>query len=210
MSLSAAPSGPEQERVLSRRAYQDLALIQAALAGQAKAYEDLLARYRKPVHYLVLRMVKNATDAEDLTQETFAKAFRHLARFTPEFAFSTWLFRIATNHTLDFFRRKKLPTHSLQASIAGGDSDPLFLEVADRNPDPQQALIRTQRKELMQKLVDQLPARYARVVRLRYFDELQYEEIAVLLALPLGTVKAQLFRARELLLDSLKHSQAAL
>lgn len=210
MSLSAAPANPEQERVLSRRAYQDLALIQAALAGQAKAYEDLLARYRKPVHYLVLRMVKNAADAEDLTQETFAKAFRHLARFTPDFAFSTWLFRIATNHTLDFFRRKKLPTYSLQASVAGGDGDPLFLEVADRNPDPQQVLIRAQRKELIQQLVARLPARYARVVRLRYFDELQYEEIAVLLALPLGTVKAQLFRARELLLDLVKHSHAAL
>ncbi|UOQ69771.1 RNA polymerase sigma factor [Hymenobacter volaticus] len=210
MPLSAAPTSPEQERVLSRRAYQDLALIQAALAGQAKAYEDLLARYRKPVHYLVLRMVKNAADAEDLTQETFAKAFRHLARFTPDFAFSTWLFRIATNHTLDFFRRKKLPTYSLQASVASGDGDPLFLEVADRSPDPQQVLIRAQRKELIQQLVDRLPARYARVVRLRYFDELQYEEIAVLLALPLGTVKAQLFRARELLLDLVKHSHAAL
>ena len=210
MSLSAAPANPEQERVLSRRAYQDLALIQAALAGQAKAYEDLLARYHKPVHYLVLRMVKNAADAEDLTQETFAKAFRHLARFTPDFAFSTWLFRIATNHTLDFFRRKKLPTYSLQASVVGGDGDPLFLEVADRNPDPQQVLIRAQRKELIQQLVARLPARYARVVRLRYFDELQYEEIAVLLALPLGTVKAQLFRARELLLDLVKHSHAAL
>ncbi|WP_375436035.1 RNA polymerase sigma factor [uncultured Hymenobacter sp.] len=209
MSLSTTAAS-EQERVFSLRARQDIALIQAALAGQAKAYEDLLARYRKPVHYLVLRMVKNAADADDLTQETFAKAFRHLARFTPDFAFSTWLFRIATNHTLDFFRRKKLPTHSLQASVLGGDGDPLFLEVADRNPNPQEALIQAQRKELVQHLVRQLPARYALVVRLRYFDELQYEEIAVQLALPLGTVKAQLFRARELLLDLVKNNQAAL
>lgn len=210
MSPSAAPTSYEPEKVLSVRATQDLRLIEAALSGHAKAYEDLLARYHKPVHFLVLRMVRNEADADDLTQETFTKAFRHLARFTPEYAFSTWLFRIATNHTIDFVRRKKLNTQSLQAGRPGTDGDTLLLDVPDRDPNPQEALIRAQRKQLVQLVVTKLPVKYARLVRLRYFDELRYEEIAAQLHMPLGTVKAQLFRARELMLELVKENQAAL
>ena len=210
MSYSVAPAHHEQEKVLSLRASQDLRLIEAAMAGQAKAYEDLLARYHKPVHFLVLRMVRNEADADDLTQETFTKAFRHLSRFTPDYAFSTWLFRIATNHTIDFIRRKKLTTQSLQAGRPGSDGDLIALDVPDRAPNPQEALIRAQRKQLVQLVVTKLPVKYARLVRLRYFDELRYEEIAAHLHMPLGTVKAQLFRARELMLDLMKENQGAL
>jgi RNA polymerase sigma-70 factor (ECF subfamily) len=100
---------------MSARARQDLALVDAALAGRANAYEALLRHYRRAVHHLVLKLVLQADDAKDLTMETFGKAFRHLARYSPPFAFSTWLFRLATNNCLDFLRRKKLATLSLQA-----------------------------------------------------------------------------------------------
>ena len=200
MPIPDAVARPELTRTCSLRMQRDLSLIEAARAGQPKAYEDLLAHYRKSVHFMVLRMVRNKDDADDLTQEIFTKAFRFLARYSPDFAFSTWLFRIATNHCIDFARRRKLRTQSLEASGPVSDEQSRPWELADRDPDPQQTLILAQRQELVQQLVHQLPAKYARIVHLRYFEELHYEEIAVLLELPLGTVKAQLFRARDLLL----------
>lgn len=196
---------PDTEREFSARAQQDLVLIGEALAGSAKAYEKILSNYYKSLYHLILKMVVNADDAEDLTSEVFAKAFRYLPRYRPEFAFSTWLFRIATNHTIDFVRRKKLQTQSLNATIGHGDEQGMVWEVADEaNPNPQDAFINQQRIDLVRQLVTRLPPKYADLVRLRYFEELSYEEIAVERQAPLGTVKAQLFRARELLLALLK------
>ncbi len=200
---------PLLEKELSVRAREDLALVQAALAGQAKAYETLWRHYHKPVFFLVRRMVPNTNDAEDLTLEAFAKAFRHLPTYTPAFAFSTWLFRIATNATIDFLRRSRLatlplppePTHYLP------DADQPAHEAADQGPDPLEACIRQQRQEWVHEVVSQLPPKYAAPVRLRYFEERSYEEIAAELHLPLGTVKAFLHKSRELLLVLLKESQ---
>lgn len=194
---------PKAERQLSERAQQDLIWIQAAIDGNPKAYEKLLSRYRKPVYYMVLKMVRDPDTAEDLTMEVLAKAFRYLPRYQAKFAFSTWLFRIATNRCIDFIRYKKPPTQSLSNSFDTDDEGGLMLQVPDRNPNPQEQCIRQERKELVRRGVDQLPTRYAQVVRLRYFDELSYDEVALELQLPLGTVKAQLHRARELLLDIL-------
>jgi len=203
-----APTATDAE--LSLRARRDLALIEAALAGQDKAYEELLRLYRKSVYYVVLKMVRDADDAEDLTQEAFAKAFRHLQRYTPQFAFSTWLFRIATNNCIDFLRRKKIKTQSIHAGQHAEQGDTFTWDIADQDPNPQEAYMRQQRIELMRHVVTKLPAKYATLVRMRYFDELTYEEIATELELPLGTVKAQLFRARELLLGFIKNSKSAI
>jgi RNA polymerase sigma-70 factor (ECF subfamily) len=206
-SISVAPKA---ERLLSEQAQQDLIWIQDALTGEPKAYEKLLHRYQKPVYYLVQRMVRNSDAAEDLTIEVFAKAFRYLSRYQATFAFSTWLFRIATNHCIDFIRRKTLPTQSLSASLEADDEAGYTLQVPDPNPNPQEMYIRRQRMELVRQGVDRLPTTYAHVVRLRYFDELSYDEVATELQLPLGTVKAQLHRARELLLAIIEKGQAAL
>ncbi len=197
----------ENERELSVRAQRDLVLIQQALDGSAKAYEELLRSYRRSVYHIVLKMVRDTDDADDVTQEIFAKAFRSLGRYRAEFAFSTWLFRIATNHCIDFIRKRKLKTQSLNSEMQLGDGKGMLLEVASQDLNPQDAFVRQQRIERVQQLVERLPAKYQQLVRLRYFDELSYEEIAVELRAPLGTVKAQLFRARELLLDMAKHSQ---
>lgn len=203
-------AAPEYERERSARARHDLALVEAALAGSASAYEQLLKEYRKSMYHMVLKMVRDADDAEDLTMEAFAKAFRHLPRYRPDYAFSTWLFRIATNHCIDFMRRKRLKTSSLSAALDLADGDTMLLDARDQNLNPQEALIRQQRMELVQRAVDLLPPKYARLVRLRYFDELSYEEVAQELKAPLGTVKAQLFRARELLLELLQGSREIL
>lgn len=197
-------------RSFSLKAQQDMVLIQAALDGNPKAYETLLRSYRKSVYHIALKMVRDADDADDLTMEAFAKAFRNLARYQPQFAFSTWLFRIATNGCIDFIRRKKVKTQSLNAPQALGDGESFFLDVCDHDPNPQEAVMRQQRIELVQQVVTRLPAKYARLIRLRYFEELSYEEVATELQAPLGTVKAQLFRARELLLQLLQDKKAAI
>ena len=185
-------------------------MIDAALAGDARAYATILENYRKPVSYVVLKIVGNQDDADDLTQEVFTKAFRYLANYRPDFAFSTWLFRIATNHSIDFIRRQKLPTQSLQQAQQTPDGQTLPLDVFDPTPNPQEAFIRQQRIDLVHKLTNILPLKYARPVRLRYFQQLSYVEMANELKLPVGTVKARLFRARVLLRALLQNSRAAI
>lgn len=187
----------------SARARQDLVLVQAALAGQEAAYTTLWQRYHKAVLNVVWKMVRDEVQAEDLTMEAFGKAFRHLPRYNPQFAFSTWLFRVATNQAVDYLRRRKLPVSSLDKALAGDEERYHPLVVATPDPDPQEAVEQQQRREAVRQAVAQLPNKYRLLVELLYFQERSYDEIAVELQLPLGTVKAQLFRARELLLPLL-------
>lgn len=208
--MTAVPAAPDSEREMSIRARHDLDLIQVALAGHGRGYEELMQRYHKPMYHMMLKMVRNSDDAEDLTSEAFAKAFRSLPRYRPEFAFSTWLFRIGNNNCIDFIRRKRIKTLSLDADITIGDNTIAQFETPDYAPNPHDALIRQQRIELVQQAVALLPPKYANLVRLRYFDELSYEEVAAELQAPLGTVKAQLFRARELMFELLENSKPAL
>ncbi|MDF7815070.1 sigma-70 family RNA polymerase sigma factor [Hymenobacter sp. YC55] len=209
-NTTAETTPVETDKIWSARALRDLTLVEAALQGHANAYEELVQRYRKPVYYTIFKMVRQADDADDLTSETFAKAFRNLPRFRPEFAFSTWLFRIATNASIDSLRRKRLKTLSLAALSSASDDAEVGWNVSCPDPTPQEAMIRQQRAQAARQVVDQLPAKYARLVRLRYFDELSYEEVATELHLPIGTVKAQLFKARELLLELLQASKQSL
>ena len=201
---------PATERMMSARARQDLTLVTAALAGRASAYEELLQHYRTAVFHLVLRIVPQADDAEDVTMETFGKAFRHLGRYSPQFAFSTWLFRIATNNCIDFVRRKKLATLSLQAPAHLSEDGECTLELCDEAPNPQDAFIRQQRCERVRAVVMRLPVKYLDLVRLRYFEELSLAEVATELQWPLGTVKAHLNRARALLAAALAGSEELL
>jgi RNA polymerase sigma-70 factor (ECF subfamily) len=163
-----------------------------------------MERYRKPVYYTILKMVKNVDDAEDLTIEAFAKAFRGLHKFKKDYSFSTWLFRIATNNCIDFIRKKKLETFSINSTYKDDSGVEIGLEIKDNNLDPHEKAIKSQKEEVMQLIVSRLPAKYQRLVRLRYFNELSYEEIAEEVEIPLGTVKAQLHRAKELLFDMIK------
>jgi len=189
----------------SEKALKDFELIDRAVdEGDQQAYAELMERYKKPVYHMILKMVRNVDDAEDLTIEAFAKAFKNLHRFKKDFTFSTWLFRIATNNSIDFIRKKKLETFSLNTGLRDEDGEAVTIDVEDKNLDPQEEAIKSQKKELIQMFVTKLPAKYQRLVRLRYFQELSYEEIARELDAPLGTVKAQLHRARELLYDLVK------
>jgi RNA polymerase sigma-70 factor (ECF subfamily) len=195
----------EEEKQFSDKALKDFALIDMARStGDQKAYAELMSRYRKPLYHTMLKMVKNTDDAEDLTIEAFAKAFRGLGKFKKEYTFSTWLFRIATNNCIDFIRKKKLETMSISTGFKDESGDDIGMEIRDQNLDPQEESIKSQKIEVMRMLVSKLPAKYQRLVDLRYFKEYSYEEIAEKINIPLGTVKAQLHRAKELLYDMIK------
>jgi RNA polymerase sigma factor (sigma-70 family) len=197
-----------QEKQFSAKAKHDFKLIRAAVEqGDEKAYAELMQIYKKPVYHVVLKMVRNPDDAEDLTIEAFAKAFKNLHKFNPEFAFSTWLFRIATNNCIDFIRKNKIKTMSIDSAIKIDNGDEITIDFRDQNLNPQETAIKNQKIEIMQHVVSRLPEKYQRLVTLRYFDELSYEEIAQELKAPLGTVKAQLHRARELLYDMVKNKK---
>ncbi|HLW20741.1 MAG TPA: sigma-70 family RNA polymerase sigma factor [Cyclobacteriaceae bacterium] len=190
------------DRGFSDKAIEDFDLIDRAVQEKdQQAYATLMKRYKKAVYFMILKMIRDADDAEDLTMEAFAKAFRNLHKFKKDYTFSTWLFRIATNNAIDFIRKKKLKTMSLNNTLTDDGGNAVNIDVEDDDNNPQDEYIRTQRIEMVRIFVDKLPAKYRKLVKLRYFDELSYDEIAQELDKPLGTVKAQLHRSRELLYE---------
>jgi RNA polymerase sigma-70 factor (ECF subfamily) len=192
-------------KLSSEKAIYDYELVKLAQQGQQKAFAELMDRYRDILYFMLLKMVNNPTDAEDLTIEAFSKAFRNLDQYVPTFAFSTWLFRIATNNCIDFLRRKR--SNSLNANTQD-IADFKSVTIKSEQLDPEEHYINNQKVKYMRDIVAQLKPRYRTLVELRYFEELSYEEIAEQLSMPLGTVKAQLFRARDLMYNILKnHSQ---
>lgn len=197
------------EPVHSEKALVDIELVERARAGDQKAFARLLARYRDSIYFMLLKMVGNKSDAEDLTIEAFGKAFRNIDLYSTTFAFSTWLFKIASNNGIDFLRRKRGKLVSLDGEGNDENSDQVQprLAVTDDAPDPSEALIKQQTVEKVRSIVLQLKPRYQELVDMRYFQELSYDEIAERLQLPVGTVKAQLYRSRELLYNILKNSE---
>lgn len=198
----------ELESNLSGKAQYDIQLVKRAVDKHDQAaYAELLDRYKDSVYYLLMKMVNNRDDAEDLTIEAFGKAFKNISQYTPNYAFSTWLFRIATNNCIDFIRKKKAVTLSLDKNFMNDEGGEMTMDVRSDTPDPEENMIRKQKGALMRSLVDKLKPRYRILVEMRYFQELSYEEIAEQLDLPLGTVKAQLFRSREFLYNIIRNQQ---
>ncbi len=190
----------------SEKALQDYQLVQNAIKGDQKSYAELMGRYKDAIYFMLLKMVSNKIDAEDLTIEAFGKAFRNLGQYSPSFAFSTWLFKIASNNCIDFLRKKKTDIISIDTPNDSIDQDqtiPLPANVLD----PEEELIKSQKLNIMRDIVCKLKPRYRKLIELRYFNEFSYEEISKELELPVGTIKAQLFRARELLYNIIKNSQ---
>ena len=192
---------------LSEKAQIDYKLVQLAIKGDQKAYAELMSRYKDSIYFMLLKMVNNRDDADDLTIEAFGKAFKNLHQYTPDFAFSTWLFKIATNNCIDFIRRKRKFTFSIDKSMENDSGQEMQFEIKSPLLDPEEKMIKKQKAILMRDVVEKLKPRYKRLVELRYFQERSYEEIADELKLPLGTVKAQLFRAREFLYQILKNQE---
>ncbi|MCS6991793.1 MAG: sigma-70 family RNA polymerase sigma factor [Chitinophagales bacterium] len=201
MAVSAQQEKPQG---VSQRAQEDLRLVQAALNGDQSAYAQLMARYRDAIYFLVLKMVHDPDDANDLTIEAFAKAFSNLPKYLPEFAFSTWLYRIALNNCIDFIRKNRLECVSIFQEENPDRESASELELPSPQPDPEEHYVRMQRNKLLREVIERLSPKYRKLIELRFFEELSYEEIAERTNLPLGTVKAQLFRAKNLLYQILK------
>ena len=192
---------------LSEKAQKDYELvIRATKKKDQQAFAELMDKYKDSIYYMLLKMVNNNDDAEDLTLEAFGKAFNRLHQYTPNFAFSTWLFKIATNKCIDFLRKKKKNVMSVDNRIPNNDGDDFMFEIKSEGMTPEQLAMNDQKIQLMRQYVKKLKPRYEILVEMRYFKEMSYDEISDELNLPLGTVKAQLFRAREFLYNIMKHS----
>lgn len=172
--------------------------------GSHKAYADLMASYREPLYLLLLRMTRNTTTASDLTVETFSKAFLQLHRYAPTGTFSSWLFSIGVNTYIDYLRKKKLDTVSLNSITRTGENDFIEYQIPSNQPNPEEEMIRMQRDAALKEVVAQLKEPYRRIIELRYYEDLSYEEIAERMKLPLGTVKVRLSRAKNLLTSIVK------
>ena len=193
---------------LSDKARYDLALVQRAVEkNDQKAYAELMSRYRDSIYFMLLKMINNKDDADDLTIEAFGKAFKRLHQYTPNYAFSTWLFKIASNNCIDWIRKQKKKTFSIDNPIGTDDGDEMTIELKGDALDPMETVMKDQKNAIMRDVVDKLKPRYRTLVELRYYKEYSYEEIAEELNLPLGTVKAQLFRAREFLLNLMQETK---
>lgn len=192
---------PEERREHSR--IEDKQLIADAIEGKQGAYKRLMAKYHKAIYHLIIRMVGNGEDVEDLTQEAFIKAFNSLPSFNDEFAFSTWLYKIATNNCIDYLRKRKLKTFSIDRPRHSEDGDQQY-EIPDDSHIPDSDILQNQQTMTIQSAIEQLPEKYRVVIVMRHQEEKSYEEIAEELDLPLGTVKAHIFRAREMLYRALR------
>jgi len=192
---------------LSEKAKKDYNLIiRATEEKDQQAFSELMDKYKDPIYFMLLKMVNNNDDAEDLTLEAFGKAFNRLNQYTPNFAFSTWLFKIATNNCIDFLRKKKKNVMSIDNRVSNKDGEEYMFEIKSEGMTPEQIAMNDQKIQLMRQYVKKLKPRYQTLVEMRYFKELSYDEISEEMKLPLGTVKAQLFRAREFLYNIMKHS----
>jgi RNA polymerase sigma-70 factor (ECF subfamily) len=186
----------------------DYAVVQRAIGGDQSAFKILFDKYRQPLFFHILKLVRDREVIEDLLQEIFLKAFDNIASFNPDYAFSTWLYRITTNHSIDFLRKKKLKTFSLDEPVQTRDGT-MSIEVEDESQVTDDLIIRKQRSVILREALDSLPVKYRDIIKMRHVEELSYQEIADLLNLPLGTVKAHIFRARELLYKYLKDRQGS-
>ncbi len=201
----------------SDKAQKDFELVSLAQNGNQHAFSELMARYREAIYFMILKMINNKSDAEDLTIEAFGKAFKNIEQYSPSFAFSTWLFKIASNNCIDFLRKKKTRQLSIHNTSTDGNgnlgnsiNEDTSLSIKSDLLDPEERLIKEQKNMLLREMVDNLKPRYKQLVELRYFKEYSYDEIATELEIPIGTVKAQLFRARELLFGILKKRKSSL
>ena len=198
-----------EPKKISDSARRDLDLVDRAKNGDQRAYTELMSVYRESVFFMMKKMISNDDDdAEDLTIEAFGKAFKRLAQYSPDYAFSTWLFKIASNNCIDFLRKKRLgKTVSLDSGYSNDDESNASIDLEYEGLNPEEKLMKSQRIEEMHRIVEQLKPKYRQLVEMRYFQEKSYDEIAAELEIPLGTVKAQLFRARELMFEILKSTK---
>lgn len=181
----------------------DLIIIRSVLSGDSSQFALLWQKYNKQIFANVLKLVRSIDDADDIVQDTFLKAFNALHSYNQAFPFPAWLYKIASNTCIDYFRRKRIRPISIDnINREGGD---IYDIIPDKSTPIDVNIINNETKEQLLKAVEQLPLRYKQCIQLRHFEELSYEEISIKMDLPLGTVKITLFRARKMLLNMLSN-----
>lgn len=202
---TASPVAARPEQSASSR--EDEGLIQDALSGNERAYKRLSEKYSRALYFHLIKIVREREVVEDLVIEILSKAFTNLSNYNNQYAFSTWLYRIATNHAIDHLRKKKLRTYSIDEPVSTKDGE-MQIELPDTNFMADAPIIESQRNKVVQEAMSALPEKYRLVIEMRHMEEKSYQEIAEILKLPLGTVKAHIFRARELLYKALKDKRS--
>jgi RNA polymerase sigma-70 factor (ECF subfamily) len=203
-AADGSPSAASRQGGRIIQTLSDAEVVAEALAGSEDAFHELVRRFERPVFALVVRMVRDRTAAEDLTQEAFVKAFRNLASYDPQRKFSSWLFKIAHNATIDHLRRREVDTVPLEASPDEEDGTDLARVLADPGSrGPEVAAGRGELAAALEEAVRELRPEYREVVLLRYAEGLAYQEIAQIAELPMGTVKTYIHRARKRLVEEL-------
>jgi RNA polymerase sigma-70 factor (ECF subfamily) len=183
---------------LTDKGRRDLKLINRALeTGDPTAYNELMKLYRDPLYFMLYEKVGDQELAKDLTIESLGKAFKKLHLYVPNYVFSTWLFTVARNHCIDYLRKNKLPTVSIDKMMLDEEGKRTNFDLISDMLNPEQEMEKKQRIAILRQIVDQLKPKYRALVKLRYFKEMTYDEIATTLDVPIGTVKAQLHRSRE-------------
>lgn len=182
---------------------EELSIIQEILGGNINLFELLQNKYKKPLTLLISRMIRNNEDVRDIVQETFIRAYNNLRYYRKEYSFHSWLFKIASNLCIDYLRKRRLQTISIEQPYPTNEEEKHF-DYPDKEADIYQKLITEEQSQVLHQAIEMLPEHYRQIIKLRHFEELDYQEIANRLNLPLGTVKAQLFRARKALLEILK------
>ena len=177
-------------------ALTDAELIGVAIKGREDSFEELVRRYQRPIVGYVFRMLGDYDAALDVTQEVFIKVYNSLHRYSSDYKFSTWLYRIAHNATIDHIRRNANNAQSLETESKDGAYQ---LQIESRDPSPEKVRERKEWRVEIDTVVKRLPPAYRELILLRHSQDLSYDEIADVTGLPLGTVKNRLFRAREMM-----------
>lgn len=181
-------------------------LIKKVKKGDHQAFAELVDRYKNSVYSICLRMVGNREEAEDLSQDAFIRAYNHISQFDNDRKFSTWLFRIATNLSIDSLRRKK-PSVSLDAEIPGTEGLALNTMLPGSGDLPDEQIVQGETEQWIQNEIKALPEKYRSAVVLKYIEDLSLKEISEIMGLPVGTVKTRVHRGREMLRKNMKASR---
>ncbi len=177
----------------------DRVFIQRALEGDDAAFAVIVQRYQRGLYNLAYRMVRDAELARDLTQDIFIRVHRSLGKYDPVYPFTSWIYRVGSNLCIDYIRKKKLATISLDAPVRLGDDETVTRDIADPKQSPASDLDSAERSRALAGAMAKLPESHRMVLLLRHQRDLTYQEIALTLDVPLGTVKARIHRAREAL-----------
>jgi RNA polymerase sigma-70 factor (ECF subfamily) len=197
----------EVNQRLSDKAREDIELVNKFRdEGDQAALTELMNRYRDSIYFMILKMVNNQEDAEDLTVEAFTKAFMNLEKYIPNYAFSTWLFRIASNNVIDFLRKKRIDTISIHEQTDDSGNENMIGKISSDQLNPEEQFVKSQRAAILREVLKTINPKYEELISLRYFRELSYDEIAQELDMPIGTVKVQLHRAKKMIRSLLINS----